>query len=103
MMLEYALGAFILGGLIGLIRDYKASVKASSFMAFLGSLVLLWQSYDVYKNGTVTGELFRISIKIDPLSAVFLLIIGIVGTAASLYAISYMDVFENKGKGWSMR
>ena len=100
MILEYAIGAFILGGLIGLIRDYKASVKASSFMAFLGSLALLWQVYAVYTNGPVSGNLLGIPIKIDDLSIVFLLIIGIVGAAASLYAISYMELFEKTGKGW---
>ncbi|AJC71360.1 hydrogenase [Thermococcus guaymasensis DSM 11113] len=100
MILEYAIGAFILGGLIGLIRDYKASVKASSFIAFLGSLALLWQVYAVYTNGPVSGDLFGIPVRIDDLSIVFLLIIGLVGAAASLYAINYMELFEKVGKGW---
>ncbi|WP_297469432.1 proton-conducting transporter membrane subunit [Thermococcus sp.] len=100
MILEYAIGAFILGGLVGLVRDYKATVKASSFMAFLGSLALLWQVYYVYTNGPVTGSLFGIPVRIDNLSIVFLLIIGLVGVASSLFAINYMEMFENVGKGW---
>ncbi|WP_297516250.1 proton-conducting transporter membrane subunit [Thermococcus sp.] len=100
MILEYAIGAFILGGLVGLLRDYKATVKASSFMAFLGSLALLWQVYEVYTSGPVSGDLFGIPIRIDDLSIVFLLIIGLVGAAASLYAINYMELFEKVGKGW---
>jgi len=100
MILEYAIGAFILGGLVGFLRDYKASVKASSFMALLGSLALLWQVYEVYTNGPVSGNLFGIPFKVDDLSMVFLLIIGLVGAAASLFAINYMDVFERAGKGW---
>ena len=100
MILEYAIGAFILGGLLGFIKDYKASVKASSFMAFLGSLALLWQAYYTYINGQVTGDLFGIPVRIDSLSVVFLLIIGLVGVAASLFAINYMELFEKIGKGW---
>ena len=100
MILEYAIMAFILGGLIGFIKDYKASVKASSFMAFLGSLALLWQVYVVYSKGTVAGTLFKIPVRIDGLSIVFLLIIGLVGVAASLFAINYMEIFEKVGKGW---
>ena len=100
MILEYAIGAFIFGGLVGLIRDYKATVKASSFMAFLGSLALLWQVYYVHTNGPVLGTLFGIPIRVDDLSAVFLLIIGLVGIAASLFAVNYMELFEKVGKGW---
>lgn len=100
MILEYAIGAFILGGLVGLLRDYKATVKASSFMAFLGSLALLWQVYEVYTSGPVSGDLFGIPVKVDDLSIVFLLIIGLVGAAASLFAINYMELFEKVGKGW---
>jgi len=100
MILEYAVGAFILGGLVGLLRDYKAAVKASSFMAFLGSLALLWQVYAVYTSGPVLGNLFGIPVRVDDLSIVFLLIIGLVGAAASLFAISYMELFEKVGKGW---
>ena len=100
MILEYAIGAFILGGLVGLLRDYKATVKASSFMAFLGSLALLWQVYAVYTNGPVSGNLFGIPVKVDDLSIVFLLIIGLVGVAASIFAINYMELFERVGKGW---
>ncbi|ASJ01438.1 proton-conducting transporter transmembrane domain-containing protein [Thermococcus gorgonarius] len=100
MFIEYALGAFIIGGLLGFIRDYKASVKASSFMALIGSLALLGEVYNVYTNGPQRIDLYGIPLHITNLSSVFLLIIGIVGTAASLYAISYMDIFEKTGKGW---
>ncbi|WP_297521827.1 proton-conducting transporter membrane subunit [Thermococcus sp.] len=100
MFIEYAIGAFILGGLLGFIRDYKSAVKASSFMAFLGSLLLLGEVYNVYTNGPVKVNLYGLPLNITNVSAVFLLIIGIVGTAVSLYAISYMDIFERTGKGW---
>ncbi|WP_297475805.1 proton-conducting transporter membrane subunit [Thermococcus sp.] len=99
MFIEYAIGAFILGGLLGFIRDYKSAVKASSFMAFLGSLLLLGEVYNVYTNGPVKVNLYGLPLNITNVSAVFLLIIGIVGTAVSLYAISYMDIFERTGKG----
>ncbi|WP_297523680.1 proton-conducting transporter membrane subunit [Thermococcus sp.] len=100
MFMEYALGAFIIGGLLGFIKDYKASVKASSFMALIGSLALLGEVYNVYTNGPERLNLYRIPLHITATSNVFLLILGIVGTAASLYAISYMDIFERTGKGW---
>ncbi len=100
MFIEYAIGAFILGGLLGFIRDYKSAVKASSFMAFLGSLLLLGEVYNVYTNGPVKVNLYGLPLNVTDVSAVFLLIIGIVGTAVSLYAISYMDIFERTGKGW---
>ena len=100
MFIEYALGAFILGGLLGFIRDYKASVKASSFMALIGSLALLGEVYNIYTSGPQRIYLFGIPLHVTNTSNVFLLIVGIVGTAASLYAISYMDIFEKTGKGW---
>ncbi len=100
MFIEYALGAFIIGGLLGFIRDYKASVKASSFMALIGSLALLGEVYNVYTNGPQRIDLYGVPLHVTGTSSVFLLIIGIVGTAASLYAISYMDIFEKTGKGW---
>ncbi|ACS32748.1 proton-conducting transporter transmembrane domain-containing protein [Thermococcus gammatolerans] len=100
MFLEYAIIAFIIGGVIGLVRDYRVSVKASSFMAFLGSLALLGEVYHVYTNGPEMFSLFGIPMNVSGLSNVFLLIIGIVGVAASLFAINYMDLFEKTGKGW---
>jgi len=100
MFLEYAIMAFIIGGVIGLVRDYRVSVKASSFMAFLGSLALLGEVYHVYTNGPEKFSLFGIPMNVSGLSNVFLLIIGIVGVAASLFAINYMELFEKTGKGW---
>ena len=100
MFIEYALGAFIIGGLLGFIKDYRASVKASSFMAFIGSLALLGEVYNVYTHGPQRLNLYGIPLHITGTSNVFLLIIGLVGTAASLYAIAYMDLFEKTGKGW---
>ncbi|NJE00122.1 hydrogenase [Thermococcus sp. LS1] len=100
MFLKYAIIAFIIGGLFGFVTDYKTAVKASSFMAFIGSLAVLGETYKVYTNGPQRVDLFGVSLNITGLSNIFLLIIGLVGIATSLYAISYMDIFENKGKGW---
>ncbi len=100
MILEYVLGAFIIGGLIGFVKDYRASVKASSFIAFLGSLAILWQVYKVYTSGPVQGTVFGIPVHVDSLSAVFLFIVGIVSLGSALFSIAYMDYHEQRGKGW---
>ncbi|NJF25798.1 proton-conducting transporter membrane subunit [Thermococcus sp. Bubb.Bath] len=99
-LLEYALWAFIIGGLVGLVIDYKASTKASSFMAAIGALLLLGEVYQVYTSGPWKGTVLGIPVHVDGLSAVFLFIVGIVSLASAIYSISYMDHHEKKGKGW---
>ena len=100
MILEYALWAFIIGGLLGFLVDYKASTKASSLMAAVGAAILLGQVYEVYTKGSVTGNVFGVPIHIDGLSAVFLFIVGIVSLGSAIFSISYMDHHKKKGKGW---
>jgi len=100
MILEYAMILFILGGLTGLLREYKATTKASSFMAFLGSILVLWQVYVVYTKGAVSGTVLGLPVHIDGLSAIFLFIVGIVSLGSAIFAIGYMDHHESRGKGW---
>ena len=100
MFLEYALGAFVLGGLLGFVMEYKASTKASSFMAVIGSLFLLAQVYEVYTTGPIKGSLLGIPVHVDGLSAVFLFIVGIVSLGSAVFSLAYMDHHEKKGKGW---
>ncbi|GAB6135861.1 proton-conducting transporter transmembrane domain-containing protein [Thermococcus prieurii] len=98
--LEYAIIAFIIGAFAGILRDYRATTKASSFMAFLGALALLYQVYYVYTNGPVSGSVFGLPVHIDGLSAIFLFIVGIVSLGSAIFAIGYMDHHEKRGKGW---
>ena len=100
MLLEYALLAFIVGGLVGFVMDYKASTKASSFVAAIGAIFLLGQVYRVYTTGPITGSLFGVPVHIGGLSAVFLFIVGIVSLGSAVFSISYMDHHRKKGKGW---
>ncbi len=100
LILEYAIIAFIIGGLMGLLRDYKATTKASSFLAFIGSILVLIQVYYAYVNGGVRGSVLGLPVHIDGLSDVFLFIVGIVALASALFSISYMDHHEKRGKAW---
>ncbi len=100
MFLEYALEAFIIGGLLGFLIDYKVSTKASSFMAIIGSIFLLIQVYEAYIKGAITGNIWGIPIHIGGLSAIFLFIVGIVSLGSAIFSISYMDHHKKRGKGW---
>ncbi|WP_456366515.1 proton-conducting transporter transmembrane domain-containing protein [Thermococcus sp.] len=100
MLLEYALWAFIIGGLVGFVIDYKASTKASSLLAAVGAAILLGQVYQVYTTGPITGSVFGIPVHMDGLSAVFLFIVGIVSLGSAIFSISYMDHHRKRGKGW---
>ena len=100
MFLEYALEAFIIGGLLGFLIDYKISTKASSFMAIIGSIFLLIQVYEAYIKGVITGNIWGIPIYIGGLSAIFLFIVGIVSLSSAIFSISYMDHHKKRGKGW---
>ena len=100
LILEYAIWAFIIGGLLGFLVEYKASTKASSLMAAVGATLLLGQVYEVYTNGPVTGSVFGVPVHIDGLSAVFLFIVGIVSLGSAIFSISYMDHHKRRGKGW---
>ena len=100
LWLEYAIIMFIIGAFAGILKEYKATTKASSFMAFLGSLLLLYQVYEVYYKGPVSGKVFGLPVHIDGLSAIFLFIVGIVSLASAIFAIGYMDHHEKRGKGW---
>ncbi len=96
----YATVLFVAGSLMGFLKEYKAVTKASSLMGFLGSLVLLFPVISVYLNGPYKTSIYGIPVYIDGLSSIFLLVISLVGMAASLFSINYMDYYERKGKGW---
>ncbi|WP_297497649.1 proton-conducting transporter membrane subunit, partial [Thermococcus sp.] len=100
MLLEYAIWAFIIGGLVGFVIDYKASTKASSLLAAVGAALLLGQVYRIYTTGPITGSVFGIPVHMDGLSAVFLFIVGIVSLGSAIFSISYMDHHRKRGKGW---
>ena len=100
LIMEYAIWAFIIGGFLGFLIDYRASTKASSLMAAVGAALLLGQVYEVYTQGPVTGSIFGVPVHIDGLSAVFLFIVGIVSLGSAIFSISYMDHHKKKGKGW---
>ena len=100
LILEYAIIAFIIGGLMGFLRDYKATTKASSFLAFIGSILVLIQVYDAYSKGGVSGSVLGLPVHIDGLSNVFLFIVGIVALGSALFSMSYMDHHEKRGKAW---
>ncbi len=100
LVLEYAIVAFIIGAVMGLMREYKATTKASSFLAFIGSILLLVQVYDVYSNGGVSGRVLGLPVHVDSLSNVFLLIVGVVALASAIFSIGYMDHHKSRGKAW---
>ncbi|MCE4606749.1 MAG: hypothetical protein F7B59_05385 [Desulfurococcales archaeon] len=96
----YALMAFLAGALMGFLKEYKAVVRASSFLGFIASAFLFFQVVDVYINGALKTNILGIPISIDSLSNLFLLVVSLIGMASSLFSVNYMDYYEKKGKGW---
>lgn len=94
-MLAYALGAagsLLLGGNARLARF------TSSVLGAIGGLIQAWGAAVVLLEGSTVSwalpsgvPLFEFSLRLDPLAAVFLLALGVVATAASVYSFGYTE------------
>lgn len=102
----------ILGAIISSIFKGKLGNYISSFFSFISSLIMCYLSLNVLFYGNVLEEkivlipitnklllpinLNVIFFKIDPLSAFFTLILGVVGLASSVYGLNYINRYLGK-------
>ena len=83
-----ALAAVLPAGEVGRRGAYALAAAASTGMAALAVLVLAGLSPVTFSFGSVLGFPL-VDIALDDLGAVFVLMLGVVGAAASVYAIGY--------------
>lgn len=67
------------------------------YVAFLGFKKSLELKFQIYSSSSIVSSLNWLVLRVDSLSAFFLLILGILGFCASLYGIKYMEHYLNKG------
>lgn len=94
-MCAYALGAagsLLLGG------NPRLARFASSVMGVIGGLIQAWDAAVILLEGKSVSwslpsavPLFEFSLRLDPLAAVFLLALGVVAVAVSVYSFGYTE------------
>jgi|Deesub1362B_J571_1020462.scaffolds.fasta_scaffold00105_56 hydrogenase-4 component B len=67
------------------------------YVAFLGFKKSLELKFQIYSSSSIVSSLNWLILRVDSLSAFFLLILGVLGFCASLYGIKYMEHYLNKG------
>ncbi len=88
-------------GKLGIYLYSILSAAASLFMIYIGLDVLLYTnklSYIVfsYSAGMLSLGLNRLELVVDPVSAVFLVALGILGLAVSIYSLNYLEHYIGK-------
>jgi hydrogenase-4 component B len=93
-----ALAAVVPGGEPARRAAYLAAALASAAMALLGVLVIAGAAPVAFSLGTVLGFAL-VDVRLDSLGAVFVLMLGVVGAMASVYAIGYVphDAADHEG------
>ncbi len=97
---------------IGACTKSKGGAKVVNAISALGSLILIWIgisgacggiSFSIGSptSGNVLSGLWSITLKADPLSGFFLIILGILGFSASIYGISYLDKYRGNFRLYS--
>lgn len=108
LILLVPVGILITTLLLGLFGKGKPSLHLSNilsaisslsicYVAFLGFKKSLELKFQIYSSSSIISSLNWLVLRVDPLSAFFLLILGILGFCASLYGIKYMEHYLNKG------
>jgi len=95
------IASLFLKGKLGVYTYSILSAIASLFMIYIGLDVLIRGSsisYTVfsYIAGTLSLGLNRLELVVDPVSAVFLVALGILGLAVSMYSLNYLEHYMNK-------
>ncbi|MCD6523749.1 MAG: hydantoin racemase [Thermococcus sp.] len=98
---------FILAAVVGLFSGGKAMTKAMNLISALASIGVCYLgilgftnnppsvTLSLFEGGSgITGLLGSLTLKVTPLSAFFLLILGVLSFSASLYGVSYMDMYK---------
>ena len=88
-------------GKLGIYLYSILSAASSLFMIYIGLDVLLYTnklSYTVfsYSAGILSLGLNRLELVADPVSAVFLVALGILGLAVSIYSLNYLEHYIGK-------
>ncbi len=107
-----ALIIFGIATVVGACTNSRGGAKAVNAISAAGSLVLIWIGVLGVKGGTsfalgnpcsgnVLSGLWSITLKADPLSGFFLLVLGILGFSASIYGISYVNIYHEKFRLYS--
>lgn len=103
-----SIGILLLGALFSLFVKENFKLKICSIFGFMGlATVLIPAFYVLYTGQAVSGyfdlaSIFgRINLVIDPLSAIFIVIISVMSFLGLIYANGYMKPYLNKGMNTS--
>jgi len=100
-----AYGAGSLGSLL-CVRNARLARAVSALFGIAGGLLQAWDSAVVLLEGSTicwsvpSGvPLLEVSLRLDPLAAIFLLALGVVGTAVSVYSFGYLSGLQGSRPG----
>ncbi|WP_321474111.1 hydrogenase 4 subunit B [uncultured Paludibaculum sp.] len=101
----FAYAAAAIGSLLCL-RNANGARLISSSLGVVAGLLQVWSSATVLLDGNTISwstpsyvPLLEISFRLDPLAAVFLLALGVVGVAVSLYSFGYLAGSQDSRPG----
>ena len=99
-----SIGILLLGALFSILVKEKFKLKICSIFGFMGLATVLIPAVYVLLTGQILRGHFdlasifgRINLVIDPLSAIFIVIISIMSFLGLIYANGYMKPYLNKG------
>ena len=107
-ILYAVIGFFSLGAILGLFsRGKQQHVYLTYIPAAIGSLLAIILSISVFTSEDIhiilnSNQLFDFEILIDGLATFFILIIGLVSFAVSIYSLSYAKKFDDKKNNSSL-
>ena len=102
------IGFFSLGAIMGLFsRGKKQHVYFTYIPATIGSFLTIVLSLVVFSSEDIhitlgSQQIFNFEILIDGLAAFFILLIGLVSFAVSIYSLSYVKKFDDKKNNSSL-
>lgn len=101
----FAYAAGCLGSIL-CVRNARLARTISAVFGIAGGLLQTWDSAVVLLEGTTicwsvpSGvPLLEVSLRLDPLAAIFLLALGVVGTAVSVYSFGYLSGLQGGRPG----
>lgn len=106
-LLLFSVSLFGVGAFLSLLfrRSSRAARYTSGIVGMIASLVGCLAAVQVFVKGTATLELSGLSalghlaLRVDGFSAFMVVMISLLAFATSLYSISYLEEFEERGTG----
>ena len=106
-LLLFSVSLFGVGAFLSLLfrRSNRAARYTSGIVGMIASLVGCLAAVQVFVKGTATLELSGLSalghfaLRVDSFSAFMVVMISLLAFATSLYSISYLEEFEERGTG----